>query len=66
MYSDCFGGHMDYGIDLSHKSLHILTVLSLTLAKSAMTQARSDLDSEKKKGTSLLFQGPRGRTFGVM
>ena len=43
MYSDLFGGHMDYGIDLRYRSLHILTLLSLKLAKSAMIQARSDL-----------------------
>ena len=34
---------MDYGIDLRYRSLHILTLLSLKLAKSAMIQARSDL-----------------------
>ena len=28
MYSDCFGGYMDYGVDLRHKSLHILTLFS--------------------------------------
>ena len=54
---------MDYGIDLRHKSLHILTMLSLTLAKSAMTQARSDLDSEKKNGDELVIPGPTRSTF---
>ena len=53
MYGNCFGGHIDYGIDLRHKSLHILTLLYLKLAKSAMIRARSDLDSNRKMVTSL-------------
>ena len=57
---------MDYGIDLRYKSLHILTLLSLKLAKSAMIRARSDLDSNKKVETRLNFQRPRGVRLGVM
>ena len=53
MCSDCFGGHMDYGVDLRHKSLHILPLLSLNLTKSAMMRAQNDLDSDRKMATSL-------------
>ena len=53
MYGNCFGGHIDYGVDLRHKSLHILTLLYLRLAKSAMIRELSDLDSIRKMVTTL-------------